>query len=283
MVLAAHDSSLKEPNMTGEGANETLNADSEEGFVSIRNVSYCYDSRHEPVMSHINIDIPHGEFFVLLGPSGCGKTTILNQVAGFIPPTEGEIRVDGQKISRPGPDRTVIFQGDDSLLGWLTVSQNVGFGLKNTKFSSSERNDRVERALAMVELAQHATKFPHELSGGMKQRVQIARALVTDARVLLMDEPFGAVDAQTRTALQEELSRIWSSTTRTVLFITHDIAEAAILGDRIGVMSSGPHAYVHSIVENKLLRPRVRDSEFTDLQRHLESVVSAAKRREPVV
>jgi NitT/TauT family transport system ATP-binding protein len=272
--------------MTAQEAMETVDTEEQPGrddFVSIKGVSYRYDARHSPVMSDIDIDIRHGEFFVLLGPSGCGKTTILNQVAGFIPPTEGEIRVDGQQVTKPGPDRTVIFQGDDSLLGWLTVAQNVGFGLKNAGLSSADRRSRVENGLAMVELSQHAQKFPHELSGGMKQRVQIARALVTDARVLLMDEPFGAVDAQTRTALQEELSRIWSSTRRTVLFITHDIAEAALLGDRIGVMSSGPHAYVHSMVENTLPRPRVRDAELSELQRRLEHIVSAAKRREPIV
>lgn len=252
-------------------------------FLEISDISYSYKSGVPPVMENVSLDIEEGEFFVLLGPSGCGKTTILNQVAGFEFPTAGTMRLLGQEIKEPAPERTVIFQGDDSLLGWLTVRQNVEFPLKVAKISAEERRERVDRVLQTVELAGQADKFPHELSGGMKQRVQIARALATDAKMLLMDEPFGALDAQTRTSLQVALSEIWSSERRTVLFITHDIAEAVILADRVGVMSSGPHAYLHSIINIDMDRPRPRTEEFYQYCAQLEETVSAAKARTPML
>lgn len=252
-------------------------------FLEIEEVSYAYKPTAPPVMERVSLQIQEGEFFVLLGPSGCGKTTILNQVAGFEFPTGGEIRMLGNRIEGPGPERGVIFQGDDSLLGWLTVRQNVEFALKVAKIGVKERKDRVDRVLRIVELAGQADKYPHELSGGMKQRVQIARGLATDAKMLLMDEPFGALDAQTRTSLQMELSEIWSSERRTVLFITHDISEAVILADRVGVMSSGPHAYLHSIVDIDLDRPRLRSPEFTRYIELLEDSVTAAKERRPLL
>jgi len=251
-------------------------------LLQIDAVSYRYKASLPPVMEDISLDIRYGEFFVLLGPSGCGKTTILNQVAGFEKPTTGQIRVREERITGPSPDRAVIFQGHDSLLGWLTVRQNVEFPLKVAGVSTTQRRERTQEVLELVELAGQADKFPHELSGGMKQRVQIARGLVTDARVLLMDEPFGALDAQTRTSLQLQLSDIWERERRTVLFITHDIAEAVILGDRVGVMSSGPSAYLHSIVDIGLDRPRLRSPEFNAYVDLLERTVTAAKRREPL-
>lgn len=252
-------------------------------LLEIDAVSYRYKASLPPVMEDISLDIRYGEFFVLLGPSGCGKTTILNQVAGFERATSGEIRIRDERITGPSPDRTVIFQGHDSLLGWLTVRQNVEFPLKVAGVPVKQRRERAEEVLALVELADQADKFPHELSGGMKQRVQIARGLVTEARVLLMDEPFGALDAQTRTSLQLQLSDIWERERRTVLFITHDIAEAVILADRVGVMSAGPSAYLHSIVDIDLARPRLRSPEFNDYVDLLERTVTAAKRREPLV
>lgn len=250
-------------------------------LLEIDSVSYRYKPSLPPVMENVSLDIRYGEFFVLLGPSGCGKTTILNQVAGFEKPSTGEIRVRNKPITGPGPDRTVIFQGHDSLLGWLTVRQNVDFPLKVAGIRAVDRADRVQKALELVELAGQADKFPHELSGGMKQRVQIARGLVTDARMLLMDEPFGALDAQTRTTLQLQLSDIWERERRTVLFITHDIAEAVILADRVGVMSSGPHAYLHDVITIDLERPRLRTPEFNEYVERLERMVTAAKNREP--
>lgn len=260
-------------------SNRTVDAG--RSFLEIDDVAYRYKVHAPMVMEHVSLDLQEGEFFVLLGPSGCGKTTILNQVAGFEHPSAGEIRIRGEKITAPGRDRAVIFQGDDSLLGWLNIRENVEFPLKVAKVPASERAARVEKALAMVELGAQASKFPHELSGGMKQRVQIARGLVTDASMLLMDEPFGALDAQTRASLQIELSDIWERERRTVLFITHDIAEAVVLADRVGVMSSGPQAYLHSIIDIDLPRPRRRSADFNRLFDELEATVTAAKARTP--
>lgn len=251
-------------------------------LLELRNVTYGYKPSLPPIMEGIDLGIGSGEFFVLLGPSGCGKTTILNQVAGFERPQAGEIAIKGEPIVRPGPDRSVVFQGHESLLGWLTVRQNIEFPLRVAGIAKAERRQRVDRVLELVELEQQSRKYPHELSGGMKQRVQIARGLVTDARMLLMDEPFGALDAQTRASLQAELSMIWERERRTVLFITHDIAEAVILADRVGVMSAGPRAYLHSIVDVDLPRPRTRTPEFNALVDRLEATVTAAKSRVPV-
>ncbi|OLT54545.1 ABC transporter ATP-binding protein [Cellulosimicrobium sp. CUA-896] len=251
-------------------------------LLQVRDVSYSYRSSLPPVMEHVDLSIRSGEFFVLLGPSGCGKTTILNQVAGFERPTAGEMLVAGERITAPGPDRAVVFQGHESLLGWLTVRQNVEFPLKVAGVGTAERRRRGQHVLELVELAHQADKLPHELSGGMKQRVQIARGLVTDSRMLLMDEPFGALDAQTRASLQLELSSIWERERRTVLFITHDISEAVILADRVGVMSAGPRAYLHSVVDVDLPRPRRRGPELNALVDRLEATVTAAKARRPV-
>lgn len=251
-------------------------------ILEIDDVSYSYKPSLPPVMENVSLRLREGEFFVLLGPSGCGKTTILNQVAGFESPSTGEIRLQGKSISAPGPDRAVVFQGHDSLLGWLTVRQNVEFPLKVAGMPASKRRQEVDRVLTLVELEKQSDKYPHELSGGMKQRVQIARGLVTDAPMILMDEPFGALDAQTRSTLQLELSDIWSRERRTILFITHDIAEAVILADRVGVMSSGPSAYLHSVVDIDLERPRRRTLEFTEQVNALEDTVTAAKARQPL-
>jgi NitT/TauT family transport system ATP-binding protein len=253
---------------------------SAQGHVALRDVSFVYGRGAPAVLAGVDLDLADGEFFVLLGPSGCGKTTVLNLVAGFERATKGAVTVGDEPVAGPGPDRVVIFQGDDSLLGWLTVRQNVEFGLKVGGVDKRERREHVEAALRMVELAGQADKYPHQLSGGMKQRVQIARALVSDAPILLMDEPFGALDAQTRSALQDELARIWSETRRTVLFITHDIGEAIILADRIGVMTAGPAARLHAIVDNHLPRPRGRgEVEFARMYQRLEQAVSEGKRR----
>lgn len=248
--------------------------------ITIDSVSFTYPGGSVPILEDVSLDLAAGEFFVLLGPSGCGKTTILNQVAGFERPTTGSIRVSGETVRRPGPDRAVVFQGDDSLLGWLTVRKNVEFGLRMIGVPRDERRERVQRALELVELGRQADKYPHELSGGMKQRVQIARALVTDAPCLLMDEPFGALDSQTRSTLQDELAAIVATRRPTVLFITHDISEALILGDRIGVMTSGPRAHLHEVIRNTLPRPRRRGSdEFAVFYRRLENAVTEAKAR----
>jgi NitT/TauT family transport system ATP-binding protein len=219
----------------------------------------------------VDLEVAEGEFFCLLGPSGCGKSTLLNIVAGFERPTRGEISVDGQPVTQPDASRGVIFQGDSALFPWLTAEENVLFGLRATGVEASERAERVERYLQLVGLDAHRYKYPRELSGGMRQRIQIARILANQPRLLLMDEPFAALDAQTRRHMQTELERIWSTERRTVLFITHDIEEAVKLGDRIGIMDQGPAATVVELIDNRLERPRQHlSAEFIDFLRHVE-------------
>ncbi len=243
-------------------------------YVLFRAVSFAYRESAAAVLADFALELRRGEFFVLLGPSGCGKTTVLNLLAGF-EHAEGHVSVNGKPVIGPGPDRVVVFQGDDSLLGWLSTIENVEFGLLLAGVPRAERRQRAERALEMVGLAGQGAKHPAELSGGMKQRVQIARALVCDADILLMDEPFAAVDAQTRAILQDELARIWVETKRTVLFITHDIAEAITLGDRVGIMRAGPGSNIKEIATNDLPRPRRRgDASFAVMYARLEQALS---------
>jgi NitT/TauT family transport system ATP-binding protein len=208
------------------------------------------------VLSELDLDIATGEFHLVLGPSGCGKTTALNLLAGFERASTGRVRVDGRDVMGPGLDRIVIFQGDDSLYPWLTAMENVEFGLRLHGVAARDRRAKALEYLAMVGLEGHGDKFPGELSGGMKQRIQIARALVCQSPILLMDEPFAAVDAQTRAMLQEELSLIWQRTGCTIFFITHDIAEAILLADRISVMQAGPASRVKETLEIRMPRPR---------------------------
>ena len=208
-----------------------------------------------------NLSLNEGEFFCLLGTSGCGKTTVLNMLAGFDAPTSGRILLDGAPVRGPGADRGVVFQGHDSLYDWLTARDNVAFGPRLRGVSRAERRAAADRFLNMVGLAGQGAKHPAELSGGMKQRVQIARALANDPRILLMDEPFGALDAMTRATLQGELSRIWAETRKTALFITHDIEEAVALGTRVGVMRRGPGGTLKATVPVDLPFPRNRTSD----------------------
>ena len=232
-------------------------------FIRFAGVDFHYGSTSASstsILKGFDLEIRRGEFYVLLGPSGCGKTTALNLLAGFERPNTGLLVMDGHAIGEPGMDRVVIFQGDDSLYPWLTAQENVEFPLRMTGIGMAERRKRAEVWLSRVGLANHGQKFPHQLSGGMKQRIQIARALVCDAPVLLMDEPFGALDAQTRTILQDELVSICSGSGSTVLFITHDIAEAIILADRIGVMRAGPGSSIKDEFALDLPRPRNRGS-----------------------
>ncbi|MBI4321405.1 MAG: ABC transporter ATP-binding protein [Chloroflexi bacterium] len=204
----------------------------------------------------VSLSVEEGEFLCLVGPSGCGKTTLLNLVAGFEQPTEGEVRVFGELVTHPGPERAVVFQSDLALFSWLTVHENIEFGLRMRGVPAAERKRVVEQNLELVGLADHRGRFPHELSGGMKQRVQIARVLANNPKAMLMDEPFAALDAQTRRRMQYELARIWSHTGKTVLFITHDLAEAIILGDRVGIMTRGPAGRIKRVVQVDIPRPR---------------------------
>jgi len=226
-------------------------------------------------LSELTMTIKRGEFIALLGPSGCGKSTVLNLVAGFEQPTTGEVLAGGRRVEGAGRDRMVIFQDSDSLYGWMSVFDNVAFPLRVAGVSRKDRRQRALLVLKLVGLRGHEAKYPGELSGGMKQRTQLARALVLDSPILLMDEPFAALDAQTRSILQDELVQISTQMSRTILFITHDIAEAILLGDRVGVMRAGPGASMKEEFEITLPRPRRRSSvEFGELYERIHHSIS---------
>ncbi|MEU1391102.1 MULTISPECIES: ABC transporter ATP-binding protein [unclassified Nonomuraea] len=211
--------------------------------IGIRNVSKEFTVRDagEPftALSGIDLDVREGEFLTLVGPSGCGKSTLLDLVAGLTEPTSGQIVVNGAPVTGPGLDRGIVFQ-QYALFPWRTALANVAFGLEAKGVPRAERTERARRHLELVGLSGFEDRYPHELSGGMRQRVAIARSLAFDPDVLLMDEPFAALDAQTRESLQEELLRIWQHTRKTVVFITHGIDEAVYLGQRVAVMTSRP-------------------------------------------
>jgi NitT/TauT family transport system ATP-binding protein len=226
--------------------------------LSIRDLSVEFDVADQQIaaVAGVTMTVGEREFVSLLGPSGCGKTTVLNVVAGFLAPTRGEVLVDGQPVTGPGPSRGVVFQ-QGALFPWLTLRANVEYGLKIQGVSPGERRQRADELMRLVHLDGAGNKWPYQASGGMLQRVGIARALATDPEILLMDEPFGAVDAQTRASLQAELIEIWQKDRKTVLFVTHDILEALILSDRIIVMSAAP-GYVKADLIIDLPRQRSR-------------------------
>ncbi|MDT3426407.1 NitT/TauT family transport system ATP-binding protein [Paenibacillus forsythiae] len=205
-------------------------------------------------LQDVDLEVRPGEFLTIVGPSGCGKSTLLDLIAGLATPTQGELYIDGKKINGPALDRGIVMQGY-ALFPWRTVRRNVEFGLEIKKVPKKDRKDISDRFLELVGLANYADRYPYELSGGMKQRVAIARALAYDPEVLLMDEPFAAVDAQTRETLQDELLRIWEQTGKTIIFVTHSIDEAVALADRVVVMSPNP-GKVREIVPVSLPRPR---------------------------
>ncbi|MFK7859316.1 MAG: ABC transporter ATP-binding protein [Granulosicoccus sp.] len=226
------------------------------GAVEIDNVSVVFgegDQQHQAV-SNTSLSIRAGEFVCILGPSGCGKSTLLNTVAGYVTPTEGQVLVDGLKVSRPGPDRGMVFQ-QYSLLPWKTVSENIAFGPRMAGKSRDESSALANTFLNLVGLSKFAERYPSELSGGMQQRVGIARALANYPSVLLMDEPFGALDSQTRLMMQENLLSIWAEFGTTVLFVTHDVDEAIFLADRVLVMSASPGEIIGDL-NIPLNRPR---------------------------
>jgi len=220
------------------------------------------------VLDRLDLDIEAGSFVCLLGPSGCGKTTLLNIVAGFERPDHGTVSVGNEIVSRPGPDRGVVFQ-DYAIYPWLTVEQNIAFGPRLRGVASVEIEIITRRYLALMGLEAFATYLPNQLSGGMRQRVAIARVLANEPRVLLMDEPFAALDAQTRYMLQRELVRVWLREKPTVMFVTHNIEEALLLGDRVVLMGRRP-GRVKQDKHIALERPRdVSDSRFNELRREL--------------
>jgi len=247
------------------------------GYIEFVEIDFRFPTRaaEQPfVLKQLSLEIQRGEFFCLLGPSGCGKTTVLNLLAGFERPTSGAVSVDGRPVPGPGVERTVVFQGDDSLYTWLTAVENVEFGLRLAGVNAAERRMTAERYLELVGLHGQGGKYPSQLSGGMKQRIQIARALVCESPILLMDEPFAALDAQTRNILQDELIDIWRETRRTFFFITHDIAEAILLATRVGLMTAAPESRMKTIVSIDLPRPRRRgDAAFGALYEQLNVLV----------
>jgi NitT/TauT family transport system ATP-binding protein len=221
-----------------------------------QNIWKVFTRRDQPVeaLHDVSIQVGAGEFVSIVGASGCGKTTLLRIVDGLVSPTRGSIRVNGQPVSGPGPDRGFVFQ-QDALFPWRTVLDNVVFGLEVQGKSKHETRERANGFLQLVGLAGFEHLFPHELSGGMRQRANLARALTIDPDVLLMDEPFASLDAQTREIMQSELLRIWRSNKKTVLFVTHQIDEAVYLSDRVVVMTSRP-GRVKAILEVDIPRPR---------------------------
>jgi NitT/TauT family transport system ATP-binding protein len=224
----------------------------------------------------VTVTINDGEFLCLLGPSGCGKSTLLNIIAGFEPATSGSVMADDLPITGPGRERVMFFQDAGSaLLPWLTVEENVRFGLRVRKVPKSEWRAIIERYLVMVGLDAHRLKFPAELSGGMLQRLQIARALAVEPKVLLMDEPFAALDALTRRRMHAVLLDIWQRTGKTILFVTHDIAEAISLADRVGMMSMGPRSRITRLISIDLPRPRdVADARMARLFKEIEDLLT---------
>jgi ABC-type nitrate/sulfonate/bicarbonate transport system ATPase subunit len=234
--------------------------------------SFDLDGRAMPALLDVSLEVHAGELLCLLGPSGCGKSTFLNIVAGFLPPTRGRVLVGGAPVTGPGPERGVVFQ-EYVLFPWLTVAQNVEFGPRLMGTPAAGCREIAARYLEMVGLTAHASKFPAQLSGGMKQRVAIARALANDPAIVLMDEPFGALDAQTREVMQEELSRIQRLEHKTIVFVTHSIREAVYLADRVVVMTSPP-GRIKEVFSIKLPEPRDRFApEFTQYEREITRLV----------
>ncbi len=248
-------------------------------ILSIRDLekSYGRGEGKTIVLDKISFEVRRREFLCVVGPSGCGKSTLVRIVAGLDEATSGEVLLDGQPTAGPGPDRGMVFQGY-TLFPWLTVRGNVTFGLKMRGKSARDAEKEAHAWLDLVGLDEFADSYPHELSGGMKQRVAIARALANEPRILIMDEPFGALDAQTRAQMQSYLLQIWKNVDVTILFITHDLDEAAYLSDRVLVMGAHPGC-VQELIDNPVPRPRSREQfisrPFLSLKRRLNALIHA--------
>src|SRR6201996_4724043 len=215
-------------------------------------MTFTRDGKSLPVLEEIDLDVRTGEFLCIVGPSGCGKSTLLNLMGGFLPPTRGTIRIDGEAVRGPDPRRIFVFQ-ERGVFPWLTVEGNIGFGL--FKLDRSERQQRVAHYIKMVGLEGFEKAYPPALSGGMKQRLEVARALAVNPDMLFLDEPFGALDSITRLVMRGELLRIWQAERKTIIFVTHDIDEAVQLADRVVVMSARP-ATIQQIVNIDIPHPR---------------------------
>ncbi len=239
---------------------------------------FAAKEREIVALRDIDLEVARGEFVCLLGPSGCGKSTLLNAVAGFSLPSAGQITVDGKPVLAPGPDRGMVFQ-EYALFPWMTVAENIAFGLEVKKTPKADIAARVQALLAMLNLRDFRDRFPKDLSGGMRQRVAIARVLALDPPIMLMDEPFGALDALTRRNLQDELLRLWGETGKTILFVTHSIEESIYLADRIVVMTYRPGTIKR---DQRVAMRRPRDpasAEFNELKRELGRLVMEEQER----
>jgi len=250
-------------------------------FIQIHGVNKIFrDTRKGDVVAlkDINLDIQRGEFICLLGPSGCGKSTLLNAVAGFALPSSGSISVDGKAVTAPGPDRGVVFQ-EYALFPWMTVEKNIAFGLEIQRAPKEAIRDKVDQLLTKLQLGEFRDRYPKDLSGGMRQRVAIARVLALDSPVMLMDEPFGVLDAFTRRTLQDELLRIWQEFSKTIIFVTHSIEESVYLADRTVVMTYRPGTIKRDV---HITLTRERDPEsvaFNDIKKELAQLVMEEQHR----
>ena len=248
--------------------------------IVVSNVGKVFQTadRELVALKEINLEIPQGQFVCLLGPSGCGKSTLLNAVAGFALPSSGTITADGTRVTGPGPERGMVFQ-EYALFPWMTVADNIAFGLQIKGMGRAAIDAVVDKLLGMLSLTDFRHRYPKDLSGGMRQRVAIARVLALDSPIMLMDEPFGALDALTRRNLQDELLRIWAELKKTIIFVTHSIEEAIYLADRIVVMTYRPGTVKRDLVVEL---PRMRDpaaAEFNALKRELGQLVMEEQQR----
>lgn len=243
--------------------------------LDVRDLSIYFDDLH--VLDNISFQLTEGDFVSLLGPSGCGKSTLLNLVAGLLVPTSGTIARDGIEVTAPGPDRSMVFQ-DDAVFPWYTVAQNVEYGLRVKGVEKGERRQKAQGFIDLVGLSGREDAYPYQLSGGMRKRVDVARALAAEPDVLLMDEPFASLDAMTKTRLQAEFLKIWEDSRATVLFVTHDVEEALYLSERVFVMSTGPGQLFH---QTDVPFPHPREESLrtsTEFQDHRAELIDALHR-----
>jgi len=257
---------------------------SQQPFIAFQNVHKTFRDAREGRVVHaiedISLQIGDGEFVTVIGPSGCGKTTFLNILAGFERPSAGQVLLEGQPIEGPGADRGVVFQ-EYALFPWLTLRQNVEYGPRERGIPASLIREHSDRTLALVRLAGAENRYPHELSGGMRQRVALARVLINEPKILLMDEPFAALDAQTRARLQQEVAKLWTETRKTVFFVTHSVEEAVLLADRVIAMTAIP-GRIKADVRIALPRPRDPTSPaFNDHRRTLQNLLTEEIGAEP--
>lgn len=248
--------------------------------IEINHVEKRFSSKERDVIAleNINLSITRGEFVCLLGPSGCGKSTLLNAIAGFSLPSGGNILVEGKPVTGPGPDRGMVFQ-EYALFPWMTVEQNIAFGLQMKRMSTREIKEKITALLGMLNLTEFRQRFPKDLSGGMRQRVAIARILALDSPIMLMDEPFGALDALTRRTLQDELLNIWTKWNKTIIFVTHSIEESIYLADRIITLTYRPGTVKRDL---RITMPHPRDPsspEFNVIKKELTQLVMEEQAR----